>query len=84
MEHLYLMLTELYSEKDFRIIEIFERFKNNKKSRKIHRYEIYVEDRVSEEFKTFEELEDYVFNLYKKECVIQAENIVNKHEETND
>jgi hypothetical protein len=81
MEHLYLMLTELYSEKDFRIIEIFELFKNNKKSRKIHRYEIYIEDRVSEEFKTFEELENYVFELYKKECVIQAENIVNKRED---
>ncbi len=81
MEHLYLMLTELYPNKDFRIMEIFERFKNNKKSRKIHRYEIYVENRVSEYFKNFEELENYVFDLYKKECVIQAENIANKREE---
>jgi len=81
MEHLYLMLTELYPNKDFRIMEIFERFKNNKKSRKIHRYEIYVENRVSEYFKNFEELENYVFDLYKKESVIQAENIANKREE---
>lgn len=81
MDHLYLMLTELYSNKDFQILEKFERVILKKKAKNLHVYELYVEDKVSEKFKKFEELEEYVFELYKKECVIQAINIANGKEE---
>lgn len=77
MDHLYLMLTELYPDRDFRILESFERIKKNKKFLKSHKFELYIENRASESFKSLDDLEDFVFELYKKECVIQAENIVN-------
>ena len=81
MDHLYLMLTELYPNKDFLILEKFERITIKKKAKNLHIYELYIEDRASEKFKKFDDLENYVFELYKKECVIQAINIANGKEE---
>lgn len=81
MDHLYLMLTELYPDRDFKVQEFYERVKKSKNFAKIHKFELYIEDRVSEVFKNFDDLEEFIFELYKKECVIQAEEILKNQEE---
>jgi hypothetical protein len=40
-------------------------------------YELYIEDYVSETFETWADLEEFVYNLYKKEIVKDAEDIKN-------
>lgn len=93
MEYLLLILEEMYPNKSFRLTEIIEVNKMgimevgkndpvDFEGYRGHYFELYIDDLSSETFESLEQMEDYIFNLYKIETVKDAEEIIreNKNE----
>lgn len=75
MKHLMMIIKKLYPERMFSLKEVYE---TDEVYNCYVEYQLWIEDRASEYFHDFQDLEDYVYNLYKEETWHQAEDILNK------
>lgn len=71
MKHLAMLIQQIYNDRMFEIREIWK-----KDGEGLYcEYELYIDDRESETFSTFVDLEAFVYSLYKRRTVGDAEDI---------